>query len=142
MYVKQLFLITLLAFVVLRPVASVSLEQMEKMAMNLRKSCLKKIDTTEALVDGFRRGEFPDDYNLMCYTTCIMKLLRTFKNEKMDFDMMIKQVELSMPPENLPSVIDAINKCRHVEYTGDECQKTYQFVQCYYKQDPTYFAFP
>lgn len=160
------------------------------------------------LVDGMRRGEFPDDHDLQCYTTCIMKLLRTvseklkrflsskiyqvrwinlyntldaffpqFKNGNFDFDMIVKQLEITMPPEEVVIGKEIVAVCRnegkdnkinsiftrldalrsvnflsfeffeyftqlYAEYTGDDCQKTYQYVQCHYKQNPEKFFFP
>ncbi|XP_006616939.1 general odorant-binding protein 99b-like [Apis dorsata] len=143
MYVKSIFLlITIMTFVALKPVKSMSADQVEKIAKNMRKSCLQKITTTEELIDGMRRGEFPDDHDLQCYTTCIMKLLRTFKNGNIDFDMIVKQLEITMPPEEVVIGKEIVAVCRNEEYTGDDCQKTYQYVQCHYKQNPEKFFFP
>ncbi|XP_003690412.1 general odorant-binding protein 99b-like [Apis florea] len=143
MHVKSIFLlITILTFVALKPVKSMSADQVEKLAKNMRKSCLQKIAITEELVDGMRRGEFPDDHDLQCYTTCIMKLLRSFKNGNIDFDMIIKQLEITMPPEEVAIGKEIVEACRNEEYTGDDCQKTYQYVQCHYKQNPEKFFFP
>ncbi|XP_076477776.1 odorant binding protein 5 isoform X2 [Bombus vancouverensis nearcticus] len=115
---------------------------MDKMARSLRRSCLQKIDISEDKVEGMRRGEFPEDPNLKCYTNCIMKLIRTFKNGNIDFAMVIKQVELSMAPEEAAVMKEAILKCSHMEYTGDECQKSYTFVKCTYDTNPEKFFFP
>lgn len=91
-----------------------------------------------------RRGEFPDDHDLQCYTTCIMKLLRTvseklkrflsskiyqvrwinlyntldaffpqFKNGNFDFDMIVKQLEITMPPEEVVIGKEIVAVCRN-----------------------------
>ncbi|XP_076748556.1 odorant binding protein 5 [Xylocopa sonorina] len=108
----------------------------------MRKTCLQKIDTTEELVEGIQRGEFPDDYNLMCYTNCIMKTLRTFKNGAIDFNMLVKQVDSMMPPDMAARVKDTIQGCRKLEFTGDPCEISYKYVKCYYESDPEAFLFP
>ncbi|KOC60249.1 General odorant-binding protein 19a [Habropoda laboriosa] len=142
MYVKQLLCITLFAFAAMKPVMSVSQEQMEKLAKSMRKSCLQKIDTSEDLIDGMRTGNFPDDDNLKCYTNCIMKTLRSFKNGAIDFPMIIRQIEMAMPPKIVARMKEVIAKCSKREYSGDECTITYDYVKCYYEVDPEIFIFP
>ncbi|CAK9827764.1 General odorant-binding protein 72 (Fragment) [Anthophora retusa] len=142
MYVKQLLCITLFAYVAMKPVTSVSQEQLEKLARSMRKNCLQKIDTTEELVEGMHKGEFPDDPNLKCYTNCIMKTLRSFKNGAIDFGTIIKQIEMTMPPDVADRVKQAIATCREREYGGDECAITYEYIKCYYEVDPEMFVFP
>ncbi|KAF3422914.1 hypothetical protein E2986_00579 [Frieseomelitta varia] len=133
-------------------------EQIEKMAKSLRKSCLQKIDVSEDKVNGMSKGQFPsDDENLKCYTTCIMKALRTFKNGEIDFGMVIKQLDITMPPESASLVKEVVNSCQkleageflfklslslYAEYTGDDCNKTYELIKCYYFTNPEIFFFP
>ncbi|XP_076659699.1 odorant binding protein 5 [Halictus rubicundus] len=67
----------------LKPVYSaVTQEQLEKMAASMRRGCLQKVDTTEDLALGIRRGEFPDDPNVACYASCIMKTMRSVRNNR------------------------------------------------------------
>ncbi|XP_076172751.1 odorant binding protein 5 isoform X2 [Ptiloglossa arizonensis] len=143
MYVKRSFGAILFLILAFKPVQSaVSREQMEKMARSLRNSCLQKIDTTEELVAGIRRGEFPDDYNLQCYTNCIMKAMRSFKNGDIDFNMITKQIDAMMPVEAAARIKDAIISCKSDEYDTDPCKKTYQYVKCTYDADSEVFFFP
>ncbi|KAK1134679.1 hypothetical protein K0M31_007459 [Melipona bicolor] len=143
MHAKLLFVAMLFALVAWKPAESLSQEQMDKMARNMRKSCMQKIDVLEDKVEGLRRGEFPsDDENLKCYTTCIMKTLRTFKNGEIDFGMVIKQIDLTMPPESASLVKEVVNTCQKLEYTGDDCNKTYELIKCYYFTNPGIFFFP
>lgn len=101
-----------------------------------------------------------------------------FKNGNFDFDMIVKQLEITMPPEEVVIGKEIVAVCRnegkdnkinsiqifilgrfkkrkfslvrvseyftqlYAEYTGDDCQKTYQYVQCHYKQNPEKFFFP
>ena len=143
MYVKWLFCASLFVLIEYRPVkGEPSLDQLEKLAKSVRNSCLQKIDTTEERVFGLRRGEFPDDYNLACYTNCIMKALRTYKNDAIDFKMLLKQVDSFMPAEVAPRLKAGIRKCAQEEYASDGCEMCYQYVQCCYHSDPEIFFFP
>nr|XP_031840982.1 general odorant-binding protein 72-like isoform X2 [Nomia melanderi] len=116
---------------------------MEKMAKSMRNNCVSKVDTTEELALGIRRGEFPDDHNLECYTNCIMKMLRSFKNGAIDFNIIMKQIDATMPPDQAPRVKAAIRQCKGREYDADdECKLTYQYTKCVYEMDPETFFFP
>ncbi|KZC13557.1 General odorant-binding protein 19a, partial [Dufourea novaeangliae] len=121
---------------------AVSQEQMEKIAKSMRNACLQKIDTTEELVAGIKRGEFPDDPNLECYTHCIMKTMRSFKNNEIDFKMVMKQIDASMPPDMAPRVKAAVRLCKNREYDTEPCKMTYQYTKCVYEADPEVFFFP
>ncbi|XP_043251531.1 general odorant-binding protein 83a-like [Colletes gigas] len=143
MYMKELFTAILFVVLAFKPVKSaVSQDQLEKMAKALRNSCLQKIDTTEELVAGIRRGEFPDDDNLACYTNCIMKAMRSFKNGNIDFNMITKQLDAMMTPEAATRIKEAIIKCKSEEYDTDPCKMTYGYVKCTYAADPEVFFFP
>ncbi|KAK9309089.1 hypothetical protein QLX08_001065 [Tetragonisca angustula] len=144
MHVKLLFVATLFALVAWEPAeSSMTQEQMDKMAKGLRKSCLQKIDISEDKINGMSKGQFPsDDENLKCYTTCIMKALRTFKNGEIDFGMVMKQLDITMPPEKASVVKEVVSACQKLEFTGDDCNKTYELIKCYYFTNPEIFFFP
>ncbi|XP_076395900.1 odorant binding protein 6 [Megachile rotundata] len=124
---KLLLLVAMLVSVAFNPVNGITQEQMEKMAKGMRTTCLQKIDTTEELVAGIRRGEFPDDQNLKCYTHCIMKIMRSFKNGGIDFAMIKKQIDMSMPEDLAVRMKDGVNACSKNEYTGDQCDIAYKY---------------
>ncbi|XP_076237938.1 odorant binding protein 5 [Calliopsis andreniformis] len=116
MFVKQLLCASLLVFLASRPVkGAVSKEQMEKLARSMRNSCLQKIDTTEEKVLAMRQGEFPEDENLACYTNCIMKAMRTYKNGVLDINMILKQIDASMPPDLSPRVKATVRACQGIK---------------------------
>ncbi|XP_053972455.1 general odorant-binding protein 72-like [Hylaeus volcanicus] len=143
MYLKALFSAILFLVVTFQPVKSaITQEQMEKMAKSMRASCLQKIDTTEELVSGIRRGEFPDDYNLQCYTNCIMKAMRSFRNGNIDFNMIKKQIDAVMPPDIGARLKKALMSCSNIEFDTDPCKMSYQYVQCIYHADTEIFFFP
>ncbi|XP_011644509.1 general odorant-binding protein 19a, partial [Pogonomyrmex barbatus] len=93
-------------------------------------------------VAGIQKGEFPDDKALKCYTLCIMKTMRTFKNGRIDEGMMIKQMDLMMPPEMAEPLKVSASKCAGIPPTEDDCETTYQFVKCSYETDSEHFFFP
>jgi len=119
-----------------------TMEQIEKTAATVRNTCTTKTHADPGAVAGIQKGEFPEDQTLKCYTLCIMKTMRTFKNGRVDENMMIKQMDLMMPPEMAGPLKAAAAKCSGLPSTGDDCDTTFQFVKCNYQADPDHFFFP
>ncbi|XP_076282972.1 odorant binding protein 5 [Lasioglossum baleicum] len=144
MHARHLLLGAMLVCVALKPVHSaVSQEQLEKVANSMRRGCLQKIDTTEELASGVRKGEFPDDPNVACYTLCIMQTMRSFKNGGVDGKMILRQVDATMTPESTPRIKEAIKGCLTKEFDApDDCQLAYLYTKCVHDADPEVFFFP
>ncbi|XP_017882661.1 general odorant-binding protein 72-like [Ceratina calcarata] len=141
MLLKLLICVTFM-FVVLKPAVSVSNEQLEKMVKSMRKTCMQKVGVSEDLVNGVSKGEFPDDENLKCYSYCILKAMRGYKNGGIDFAMITKQIDAMLPPDRGALIKVAINSCRSLDFDGDPCEATYKYLKCYYEADPVTFFFP
>ncbi|XP_011056723.1 PREDICTED: general odorant-binding protein 19a [Acromyrmex echinatior] len=123
--------------------AVMTMEQIEKAALSMRNTCTSKSHADAGAVAGIQKGEFPDDNQpLKCYTLCIMKTMRTFKNGRIDDGMMIKQMDLMMPPDMAGPLKVSLTKCAAEPPAGDDCETTYQFVKCSYQTDPNHFFFP
>jgi len=123
--------------------AGMTMEQIEKTAQTIRNTCTSKSHADPGAVAAIQKGEFPDDNQpLKCYTLCIMKTMRTFKNGRIDDGMMIKQLDLMMPPEMAGPLKASTAKCAGEPPTGDDCETTYRFVKCSYQTDPDHFFFP
>ncbi|KAL0108298.1 hypothetical protein PUN28_015087 [Cardiocondyla obscurior] len=124
--------------------AVMTMEQIRKTAMTMRNSCITKSHADAGVVAAIQNGEFPDDnQSLKCYTLCVMKAMRTFKNGRIDDGMMIKQMDLMMPPEMAVPLKASTTKCvGESAPAGDDCETTYQFVKCCYRTDPSNFFFP
>ncbi|KYN20312.1 hypothetical protein ALC57_07216, partial [Trachymyrmex cornetzi] len=105
-----------------------TMEQIEKAALSMRNTCTSKSHADAGAVAGIQKGEFPDDNQpLKCYTLCIMKTMRTFKNGRIDDGMMIKQMDLMMPPDMAGPLKVSLTKCAAEPPAGDDCETTYQF---------------
>ncbi|KYQ50417.1 Photoreceptor-specific nuclear receptor [Trachymyrmex zeteki] len=106
-----------------------TMEQIGKAALSVRNTCTSKSHADSGAVAAIQKGEFPDDNQpLKCYTLCIMKTMRTFKNGRIDEGMMIKQMDLMMPPDMAGPLKVSLIKCAAEQTpTGDDCETTYQF---------------
>jgi len=123
--------------------AAMTMEQIEKTAKTVRNTCTSKVHADPGAVAGIQKGEFPDDNQpLKCYTLCIMKTMRTFKNGRIDDGMMIKQLDLMMPADMAGPLKTSAIKCGAEPPAGDDCETTYQFVKCSYQLDSDHFFFP
>ncbi|XP_011701330.1 PREDICTED: general odorant-binding protein 19a, partial [Wasmannia auropunctata] len=92
--------------------AAMTMEQIEKTAQTIRNTCTSKTHADPGVVAGIQKGEFPDDNQpLKCYTLCIMKTMRTFKNGRVDEGMMTKQLDLMMPAEMAGPLKATATKC-------------------------------
>ncbi|XP_036141529.1 general odorant-binding protein 19a isoform X2 [Monomorium pharaonis] len=120
-----------------------TMEQIEKTAQTLRNTCTSKSHADPGAVAGIQKGEFPDDNQpLKCYTLCIMKSMRTFKNGRIDDGMMIKQLDLMLPAEMAGPMKAVATKCAAEPPGGSDCETTYQFVKCSHQTDSEHFFFP
>ncbi|XP_043504616.1 general odorant-binding protein 72-like [Polistes fuscatus] len=113
-----------------------TLEQMQKTAVGIRNSCITKTGVKTELVDGLKTGQFPEDHELQCYTQCVMKTIRTFKNQKVDVDMVIKQVEMMMPVDMQDAMKASAKKCGALEPADDICVTAFNYVKCNYNENP------
>ncbi|XP_015182716.1 PREDICTED: general odorant-binding protein 72-like isoform X2 [Polistes dominula] len=119
-----------------------TLEQMQKTATGIRNSCITKTGVKAELVDGLKTGQYPEDHDLQCYTQCVMKTIRTFKNQKVDVDMVIKQVEMMMPVDMQDAMKASAKKCGALEPADDVCVTAFNYVKCNYNENPDIFFFP
>ncbi|XP_046830590.1 uncharacterized protein LOC124429403 [Vespa crabro] len=106
---------------------AMTIEQMQKTATGIRNTCITKTGVKAELVDGMKTGQYPEDHDLQCYTQCVMKTIRTFKNQKVDVDMVIKQVEMMMPIEWQDQMKAAARKCGALEPSDDICVTAFNY---------------
>ncbi|XP_020284498.1 general odorant-binding protein 19a-like [Pseudomyrmex gracilis] len=143
MYVRLLICAVVLTLAVNQVIAAMTMEQIQKTAQTMRNTCTTKTHADPGAVAGIQNGAFPDDdQTLKCYTLCIMKTMRTFKNGRIDSGMMIKQMDLMMPAEMAEPLKVTASTCAAQPAAGDDCETTYQFVKCSYQTDPAHFFFP
>ncbi|XP_072754280.1 odorant binding protein 5 [Anoplolepis gracilipes] len=144
MCARVLICIIMIAFFAINHTDAVlTMEQIQKTAMTLRNTCVTKSHADPGAVEGMQTGNFPDDdQKLKCYTLCIMKAMRTWKNGRIDENMMVKQMDLMMPPEMAEPLKASTVTCAKQPPAGDDCETTYQFVKCGYITDKDHFFFP
>ncbi|EZA61249.1 hypothetical protein X777_08461 [Ooceraea biroi] len=142
MCVRLICTIMVVLVAVHQATAKASMDQIEKTAQTLRNTCTTKSNVDPGLVAGIQKGEFPDDRTLKCYSHCVMKSMRTFKNGRIDVDMMIKQMDMLMPPDMAAPLKESSVACGSAPPAGDDCETCYQFVKCSYEKDPNHFFFP
>ncbi|KAF7389873.1 hypothetical protein HZH68_011730 [Vespula germanica] len=131
---------------------AMTIEQMRKTATGIRNTCITKTGVKAAvddsyllnveLVEGMKTGQYPEDHDLQCYAQCVMKTIRTFKNQKVDVDMVIKQIEMMMPIEWQEDMKAAARKCGALESSDDICVTAFNYVKCNYHENPDNFFFP
>ncbi|XP_014482185.1 PREDICTED: general odorant-binding protein 72 [Dinoponera quadriceps] len=122
--------------------AVMSMEQIQKTAATIRNTCAGKVSADIDVVLGIQKGEYPDDPKLKCYTLCVMKTMRSFKNGRVDDGMMTKQVDMMMPADLAGFLKESIGVCASEPPTGDDCETTFNFVKCMYRTDSEHFFFP
>ncbi|XP_026333714.1 general odorant-binding protein 72-like [Hyposmocoma kahamanoa] len=141
MFMKYILLI--IAIVVLQNVYGLSKEQLKKTLGLMKKSCLSKSGATEDKVASIEQGAFLEEKNVMCYVMCIYKSVQVVKDDKLNLEMVIKQVDSLYPPEMRSSVKNAVNKCLNVQDKyNDVCSRVFYAAKCLYEQDPPNFVFP
>ncbi|RLZ02197.1 Odorant binding protein 1 [Cephus cinctus] len=122
--------------------SAMTMEQMTKIASGFRNVCQPKTGVDMAILEGMQKGEFPEDRKFQCYLKCVMGMLRTLRNGKVDLDMLLKQVD-TMVPENLQERTRHVARhCSTVATSNDMCEIAYQFVKCNWDTDAEVFFFP
>lgn len=74
--------------------------QMQKTMETMRDICGPKYKLTDDLIDGMKKGQFPDNKNLKCYTLCIAQMAgTTSKKNEISASKTMAQIENLMPLE-------------------------------------------
>ncbi|CAD0197740.1 unnamed protein product [Chrysodeixis includens] len=94
-------------------------------------------------VGDISKGKFIEERNVMCYIACVYKMGQTIKGNTVNYDMMIKQVEMIFPADIKAPVKEAIESCRPVaKKYKDVCEVSYWTAKCIYEHGPENFLFP
>ncbi|XP_063828914.1 general odorant-binding protein 72-like [Ostrinia nubilalis] len=117
-------------------------QQLKNSGKMLRKNCLTKTGVAEDLISGIEKGKFIEDRNVMCYIACIYQMTQVVKNNKLNYEASIKQVDMMYPNDLKESVKKSIEKCK----TGsdkykDLCEASYWTAKCIYEDNPKDFIF-
>nr|AXF48753.1 odorant-binding protein ABP3 [Lobesia botrana] len=65
----------------------------------------------EDKVGKIEQGVFIEEKNVMCYVACIYKTIQVVKNEKLNREMIAKQIDILYPAEMKAAVKKSVAKC-------------------------------
>ncbi|XP_049874879.1 general odorant-binding protein 19a-like isoform X2 [Pectinophora gossypiella] len=118
-------------------------QQIKNSGKLLKKTCMPKNDVTEEQVGQIEQGKFLEEKNVMCYIACIYSTSQAVKNNKINHDAMIKQVDMMFPAEMKDGVKAVIEQCKGVgKKYKDICEASFWTAKCMYEADPANFVFP
>nr|QLI62016.1 odorant-binding protein 13 [Streltzoviella insularis] len=137
------FFIVLIDFLLFNIGFAVTRQQFKNSGKLLKKSCMPKNDVTEEQVGEIEQGKFIEDRNVMCYIACIYTMSQIVKNNKINYEAVMKQVDMLFPPELKEPAKAAAANCKDVSKKHkDLCEAAYWTAKCMYDFDPKSFIFP
>nr|UDM59715.1 putative odorant binding protein 15 [Corcyra cephalonica] len=135
-------LLILFTLGVLLDVDALTRQQLKNTGKTLRKSCMGKNKVTEDLIGDIEKGKFIEDRNVMCYIACIYQMTQIVKNNKLNYEASIKQVDMMYPPDMKESVKKSIENCKDVSIKyKDICEASFWTAKCMYEDNPKDFIF-
>ncbi|XP_026752852.2 general odorant-binding protein 72 [Galleria mellonella] len=116
--------------------------QVKKTLQIMKKQCISKVGVPEDKVENIEQGVFIEDRLVMCYIACVYKTLQLVKNNKLDRDLVVKQIDALYPPELKEGTKKGVDKCIHTQDNySDLCEATFYGAKCLYEFDPPNFIF-
>lgn len=117
-------------------------QQFKKAAKLMKRSCMPKAGVTEEEIGEIEQGKFLEQRNVMCYMACIYSMGSVIKNNMIQYDLMIKQVDTIFPNEVREDIKAAVTICRDYMTTiKDLCEASYKVVKCIYDSKPASFVY-
>nr|AGM38613.1 odorant binding protein [Chilo suppressalis] len=124
-------------------VYSMTRQQLKNSGKLLKKACIPKTNVSEEQIRDIDKGKFIGEKKIMCYIACIYTMSQAIKNNKIQHDVMIKQVETMFPNDIKESAKFAIQQCRGIaKQHKDICEAAFWTTKCLYDADPATFIFP
>ncbi|KAL4711118.1 hypothetical protein ACJJTC_009489 [Scirpophaga incertulas] len=118
-------------------------QQLKNSGKLLKKSCMPKNDVTEEQVGEIEQGKFLEERNVMCYIACIYQMTQTIKNNKLNYEAVLKQVDMMIPADMKDAVRAATMHCKDISKKyKDICEAAYWTAKCMYDYDAKNFVFP
>ncbi|XP_049875574.1 general odorant-binding protein 19a-like [Pectinophora gossypiella] len=136
---------------VLLLIVSVSLEfavamtraQLKKTLTIMKNQCKDKMGIPESKIANIEKGDFKEDPDVKCYVACVYKTIQVIKNDKLNMEMVMKQVDILYPPDMKAAVKATIKQCIVVQDDYNEfCDRVFYAAKCLYEKDPPNFVFP
>ncbi|XP_069679534.1 general odorant-binding protein 72-like [Periplaneta americana] len=117
--------------------AELTLEEIEKANMVLRKHCQPTSGVTDEVLDASMKGNFADDRGLKCYLACMMGLSHSLKNKQFRADLAIRLADDILPANIKDRARAVVEKCRTAaDGLTDECEMAFAIKKCAYQADP------
>ncbi|CAH2090301.1 unnamed protein product [Euphydryas editha] len=117
--------------------------QLKKTMTIMKNQCMPKHGVTNDKVGKIEQGVFIEDHDVMCYIACVYKTIQVVKNNRLDKDLISKQVNALYPPELKEPVKKGIEKCISVQDNyEDACEGIFYSTKCLYEDNPANFIFP
>ncbi|VVC94442.1 unnamed protein product [Leptidea sinapis] len=114
MNTTKIFVYVVLSFA---SVFAMTRQQLKNSGKLMKKSCIPKNDVTEEQVGQIEQGKFIEERNVMCYIACIYTMTQVVKNNKLNYDAVIKQVDTMFPVDMRDAVKAAAANCKDVRST-------------------------
>nr|CAJ2313462.1 Odorant-binding protein 1 [Metisa plana] len=138
-----MFKLLLVVLAISGAVHALSRQQLKNSGKVMKKTCMPKHEVNEDQIGGIESGKFLEDRNVMCYIACIFQMSQVVKNNKLNYEASIKQVDKLYPPEMKEPVKAAMAKCRDVSKKHkDLCESSYWTAKCMFDTDSKNFVFP
>ncbi|XP_063230442.1 general odorant-binding protein 72 [Bacillus rossius redtenbacheri] len=136
-------LLSLILVIAIQLGAAMTLAQMRQATKLVRNTCLQRTGASKDSVEKMQIGEFSEDRKLKCYTKCVMSMMQSFKNNKLNPDGAMSIARKLLPDSHKERTVATIGQCREAA-TGveDSCEMCFATVKCMYNADPEIFLFP
>ncbi|XP_053608378.1 general odorant-binding protein 72-like [Plodia interpunctella] len=139
---RELFLLLVLAALNLS-CYGMSRAQLKKTLTIVKKQCVPKIGVSEDKISRIEQGVFLEDPKVKCYVTCIYKNMQVVRNDRLNQDLINKQVDALYPADMRPAVKKGVDHCMPVQDQYNEvCDRVFYGTKCLYEYDPPNFVFP
>ncbi|XP_060804028.1 general odorant-binding protein 19a-like [Amyelois transitella] len=138
-----LFCVVSIIFLLFENAFAMTRQQLKNSGKLMKKSCMPKNDVTEEEIGEIEQGKFIEDRRVMCYISCVYSMTQVIKNNKLNYDAIIKQIDMMFPQELKEPIKAAATNCKDVgKNYKDVCEAAYWMAKCMYDFDPKSFIFP
>nr|AWC08421.1 odorant-binding protein 10 [Bradysia odoriphaga] len=111
----------------------VTFEQVQKTGEMIRSVCQPRIKISTEMIDGIRKGQFPNDKLLKCYIHCAMEMSGIMKKNKVNYEAAIKTMEKLLSDDLLEENKNGLTKCKDsANGIKDNCEAGFVLVKCIY----------
>nr|AVJ51938.1 odorant binding protein 1 [Depressaria falkovitshi] len=128
--------------VIFASVEAMTRQQLKNSSKMLKKNCMAKNQVTEDQIGEIEKGKFVEEKAVMCYIACIYQMSQVIKNNKLNYEASIKQVDVMYPPEMKEATKKSVENCKDVAKNyKDICEASYWTAKCIYEDNPKNFIF-